>query len=81
MSRNDGVAFARTGTSNPGGVKNDDRLDVPIPSDLKEQVAALAIAHGYGSAAEYVRELLYRTVHGELTMLQAYARRSRGSMG
>jgi hypothetical protein len=55
--------------------KSDERIDVPVPAELKERISALAIVHGYGSSAEYVRELLLRHVFGELHMVQRYGHR------
>lgn len=72
--------MARPSTHDPLG-KLTERLDVPVPAELKERVSALAIVHGYGSASEYVRELLTRHVFGELHMVQRYGQRRRGPMG
>lgn len=72
--------MARPSSTNPLG-KLTDRIDVPVPPELKERVAALAIVHGYGSSSEYVRELLMRHVYGELAHVQTYSRRRGPPMG
>jgi hypothetical protein len=62
--------------------KCDDRLDVPLPSQVKEHLAALAIAAGYGSASEYVRELLAQHLYGHVAAMQAaYGRVRPQAMG
>lgn len=57
------------------------RLDVPIGEDMKEVLAALAVVQGYGSTAEYVRDVLSRTVYGEMPMLEEYRRRRAAARG
>ncbi len=70
-----------SGTLRPvAGWRRHERIDL-VPGELKERVSALAIVHGYGSAAEYVRDLLVRHVYGELAHVQTYSRRRSGPMG
>lgn len=59
----------------------DDRLDVPMSSELKERLAAIAVVHGFRSTSEYVRDLLGRVVYGELSMIQRYRRHPSDAMG
>jgi hypothetical protein len=74
-------SMSRSPNSSPVG-KCDDRLDVPMPSRMKEQLAALAIAAGYGSTGEYVREHLAAHLYGHVASLQAaYGRRRPAAMG
>jgi hypothetical protein len=73
--------MTRPSNSSPLG-KCDDRLDVPMPARMKEQLAALAIAAGYGSTGEYVREHLAAHLYGHVASLQAlYGRRRPEAMG
>ena len=73
--------MSRPSNSSPLG-KCDDRLDVPLPSRMKEQLAALAIAAGYGSTGEYVREHLAAHLYGHVASLQSlYGRVRPAAMG
>jgi hypothetical protein len=73
--------MSRPPVSNPLG-KCDDRLDVPLPAQVKEHLAALAIASGYGSTGEYVREILAQHLYGHVASMQAaYARIRPQAMG
>lgn len=72
--------MARPSTTSPDG-KLDARLDVLMPQELKDAVAAIAVVHGYGSAGEYVRELLNEHVHGALRRVQSYGSRRLSSRG
>lgn len=56
------------------GGKCDEDIRVKVPSDLKEQVSALAVINGMTSS-EYVRDLLILHVHGHLRVLQDRSRR------
>lgn len=57
------------------------RLDVPIGEEFKEVLAALAVVMGYGSTAEYVRDILTKVVYGEAPMLEEYRRRRAAARG
>lgn len=73
--------MTRPASSSPLG-KCDDRLDVPIPSQVKEHLSALAIASGYGSTGEYVRELIAQHLYGHVAAMQAaYGRLRPAAMG
>jgi hypothetical protein len=47
-----------------------ERLDIPVPAELKERLVALAVVGGSQNVTRYVRDLLMRHVYGELAMLQ-----------
>jgi len=59
----------------------DDRLDVPMSSELKSHLTAIAVVNGYRSTSEYVRDALSRIVYGELSMIQRYRRHPSDAMG
>jgi hypothetical protein len=63
--------FSRSGTTSPLG-KCDDRLDIPMSSELKEAISALATIRGGGRkpASEYAREILEQHVFGVLPLMQ-----------
>jgi hypothetical protein len=47
----------------PRGVKNEDRLDIPMPTALKRRIAAVAMERNV-SAAAFARAVLFSAVHG-----------------
>jgi hypothetical protein len=65
--------FSRSGTSHPLG-KCDDRLDIPMPTELKEQLHAVATLDGKPSG-EWARDELEKLVAGRLVFMR---RRMRG---
>lgn len=72
--------LARHSVSSPG-TKLDARIDVPVSGELKDAITAIAMVHGYGSAAEYVREVLDEHVNGALRRIQGYGSRRLSSRG
>lgn len=68
---NDMPAFARGGSTNPGG-KLTSRLDIPCTEKLADAIAALATLNGMPKA-EYARWILERAMFGELPMAQRLA--------
>ena len=70
--------MARPTTTTPLG-KCDDRLDITVPSQLKEHLSALAIASGYGSCNEFVRAVLIELCYGKVAAMQAAYGRVRPS--
>lgn len=71
--------MARPTSTSPYG-KCDARLDVPVPSELKDAVAAIAFLHGV-TVSEYVREVLEDHIHGKAARMKRYAQRGNRSMG
>lgn len=61
--------FSRSGRSNVDG-KLTQRLDVPVSQEMEEDVITLARIAGV-SKAEWVRDLIERTVHGEMAVLRS----------
>lgn len=64
----DRVLLSRSQDSDAFG-KCSERLDIPVPSDLKEGIAALATIDGQTSA-QYVRKLLEMHVFGRLEVMR-----------
>lgn len=64
--------LSRSGKSNPDG-KLTHRFDVPVSEELNEAVIALATIAGV-SKAEWLRDLIERSVFGELPMARRMAR-------
>lgn len=62
------AAFSRSGSTHPMG-KCDDRLDIPVPTALKERISAVATLSGKG-AAEWARDALEKLVEGELAFIR-----------
>lgn len=63
--------LSRSGRSNADG-KLTQRFDVPVSEELNEAVIALATIAGV-SKAEWLRNLIERAVHGELSMVRRIA--------
>ena len=66
MADDEVPAFARSGTTNPGG-KLTHRLDIPCTEDLIDAINALATLAGVPKA-EYARRVLERAMFGELAV-------------
>lgn len=64
----DDVRFSRNGTTHPLG-KCDTRLDVPMPEELRDRIAAVAIVSGK-TAGEWVRDELEKLIDGELVFMR-----------
>jgi hypothetical protein len=64
--------LSRSGRSNPDG-KLTQRFDIPVSDELNEAVIALATIAGV-SKAEWLRDLIERSVFGELPMARRLAR-------
>ena len=64
--------LSRSGRSNSDG-KLTQRFDVPVSEELNEAVIALATIAGV-SKAEWIRDLIERSVFGELPMARRMAR-------
>lgn len=64
----DDVRFSRSGFTHPLG-KCDTRLDVPMPEELRDRIAAVAIVSGK-TAGEWVRDELEKLVDGELVFMR-----------
>ena len=51
-----------------------DRLDVPMPPDMKQRIGVIAALHGQ-NAAEHVRDLIDEYLNGKWNVIQRNMRR------
>lgn len=65
-------AFARD--MHDDGEKKTARLDVPMSDEMRDKIAALAVAAGFKSTASYARYVLEEHADGAVAMLQKLAR-------
>lgn len=73
-------AFARSAESDPRG-KLDERIDVPVPSQVKDDASFVARAEGFSSTSEWMRNLLYRELYGRVSHIQTIVRGAAGGDG
>lgn len=71
--RDDTPAFARSGESDPRG-KLDERIDIPVPAELKEDAAFVARASGM-TLSEWGRSILVRELYGSVKHIQTIVQR------
>ena len=63
------ASFARSGSTHPLGKCEEARLEIQMPSALRDRLAAVATIKGK-SVAEWARETLEKQAEGELVFMQ-----------
>lgn len=62
-------ALARSPDPDPMG-KLDERIDVNVPAEMKDDAAFVARATGFKTTAHWVRFLIRRELYGRVSMIQ-----------
>lgn len=77
MSHTNPPAFARSGESDPRG-KLTERIDIPVPADMRDDAAFVARAAGFKTTSEWARNLIYRELYGAVDHVQTIVRSAAG---